>query len=192
MQVTYSVYWKEKNFIVENRQNHIRWIKIIQHRSTNGKWSFVVFSAACKFIFQSDDERQGCWRKMDWVSIQMQCDFGYVKTFLLWFEDGMSIHSFGNLVVIDENLNQHSHIHPLYGNLLEPVDQMFRDQQHPFMFQYDNVLCHRTIAVLTCFKKNDRRKMICPPHSPDINAIKNIRSWMKKTQEGQTNHIWRN
>ena len=49
------------------------------------------------------------------------------------------------------------------------------------MFQYDNVFfCHRATVVLTWFENNDRRKMLCPPQSPDVNPIKNIRSWTKE------------
>ena len=39
------------------------------------------------------------------------------------------------------------------------------------------------MAVLTCFENNDRRNMIYPSESPDVNLIKKIRSWMKKDTE---------
>ena len=60
------------------------------------------------------------------------------------------------------------------GNLLESVEQMFRDQQHPFVFQQGNATCHRAMAVFTWFKNNARRKILFSPQSTDINPIKNI------------------
>ena len=36
----------------QNRHNHIRCAKRIQHWRTNGKWSFVVPYDECKFILQ--------------------------------------------------------------------------------------------------------------------------------------------
>ena len=39
----------------------------------------------------------------------------------------------GNLVVVDGNVNQYSSIDLIGGNLLESVEQMFGDQQHPFV-----------------------------------------------------------
>ena len=46
----------------------------------------------------------------------------------------MALTGFGNFV-FDENLNQHSHIDPMDENLPEAVGQLFRNEQHPFMFQ---------------------------------------------------------
>ena len=60
------------------------------------------------------------------------------------------------------------------GNFLESVEQMFKDQQHPFVLQQDNVPCHRAMPVLAWFKNNARRKMLFPPQSPDVNPIKTI------------------
>ena len=76
----------------------------------------------------------------------MQCDFGYVETFPLWF----GVHQLpcvGNLVVVDRNANQYSYIDLMSGDLLESVEQMLRDQQHPFMFQQDNDSCYRAMAM---------------------------------------------
>ena len=47
----------------------------------------------------------------------------------------ISFHGVGILVVFNENLNQHSNADLIDGNLLEPVEQMFRHEQHPFEFQ---------------------------------------------------------
>ena len=57
---------------------------------------------------------------------------------------------------------------------------MFRDQQHPFVFQQDHTPCHRAMAVLAWFENKARRKMFFPPQSSDVNYIKNILSGMKK------------
>ena len=65
-------------------------------------------------------------------------------------------------------------------DLLESVEQMFRDQQHPFVFQQDHDPCHRAMAVFAWFENNDKRKMLFPPQSPDVNPVKNIWSCMKK------------
>ena len=81
------------------------------------------------------------------------------------------IHGVGNLVVFDEHLNESSYIDLTDRNLLEPVEQMFRDQQHSLVFQSDNALCHRAMAVFAWFKNIDRRKMLCPVQSPDVNTI---------------------
>ena len=76
---------------------------------------------------------------------------------------------------------EHSYIDLMNVILLEPVEQMFRDKQHPFVFQYeDNVLCHKAMAMLAWFKNNDRHNVLCPPQFPDVNHIENIWSWMKK------------
>ena len=91
---------------------------------------FVVLSDACKFSFQPDDGHEGCWGGGGgkW---SMNPDFGYVETFLLWFEDVSASMAFA-FVVFDENLNQHFYIDLMDGNLLEPVQQMFRDQTMVF------------------------------------------------------------
>ena len=83
-------------------------------------------------------------------------------------------------VVVDGNVNQYSHIDLMGENLLESVEQMFREEQNPFVFQQDNFPCHRAMAVLAWFENNARRKMLFPPQSPDVNYNKNIWSCMKK------------
>ena len=63
---------------------------------------------------------------------------------------GLGMHQLlcsGNLVVVDGNVNQFSYIDLMGGNLLESVEQMFGDKQHPFVFQQDNVPCHRAMAM---------------------------------------------
>ena len=90
---------------------------------------------------------------------------------------GLGMHQLSRvctLVVVDGNVNQYSYIDLMSGNLLESVEQMFRDQQHLFVFQQDNAPCHIAMVVLTWFKNNARRKMLSSPQSPDINPIKNI------------------
>ena len=67
----------------------------------------------------------------------------------------------GTLVVVDGNVNQYSYIDLMGGNLPESVEQVFRDQQHPFVFQEDNAPCHIAMAVLTWLL-----------FSPDINPNK--------------------
>ena len=69
----------------------------------------------------------------------------------------------GTLVVVDGNANQYSYIDLMYENLLESVEQMLRDQQHPFAFQQDNDPCQRTMAVLAWFENNARLKMLFLP-----------------------------
>ena len=96
---------------------------------------------------------------------------------------GLEMHQLscvGTLVVADGNGNQYSYIDLMGGNLLESVEQMFRDQQHLFVFQPDNAPCHIAMVVLTWFKNNAKRKMLFSPQSPDRNPIKNICSCMKK------------
>ena len=72
------------------------------------------------------------------------------------------------------NLVQYSYIDLMVRNMLASVEQMFRDQQHPFVFQQETVPCQRVMAVLACFENNSRRKMLFSPQSPDVNPIKNI------------------
>ena len=76
--------------------------------------------------------------------------------------------------MVDRNVNQYSYSDLMGGNLLDSVEQMCRDQQHPFVFQQDNAPCYIAMAVMTWFKNNARRKMLFSPQSPDINPIKNI------------------
>ena len=80
----------------------------------------------------------------------------------------------GNVVVVDRNLNQFSYIDLVDGTFLELVEQMFRDQQHPFVFQKDNAPCHRAMAVEARLENNDKRKMLLPPQFPDVNPIENM------------------
>ena len=84
------------------------------------------------------------------------------------------------LIVFDGNVNQYSYIDLMGGHLLESVEQMFRDQQHTFLFQQDNFPCHRAMAVLAWLENNGRHKRLFLPQSPDVNDIKNIWSCMKK------------
>ena len=96
---------------------------------------------------------------------------------------GLGMHQFsfvGTLVVVDGNVNQYSYIDLMDKNLLVSLAQMFRDQQHPFVFKQDNVPCHRAMAVEAWFENNARRKMLFPPQSQYVNPIKNIWSCMKK------------
>ena len=69
----------------------------------------------------------------------------------------------GTLVMVDGNFNQYSHIDLIGGNLLESVEQMLRDQQHPFVFQKDDNSCHKAMAELAWFENNARRKMLFSP-----------------------------
>ena len=97
--------------------------------------------------------------------------------------NGLGMHQLscvGTFVVVDGNVKQYSYIDLMGVNLLESVQQMFRDQQHPFVFQQDNAPCHRAMAVLTWFENNARRNMLFSPQSPYVNHVKNIWSCMKK------------
>ena len=44
-------------------------------------------------------------------------------------------------------LPDYSYIDLMGGHFLESAEKMFRDQQHPFVFQQDNAPCHRAMAM---------------------------------------------
>ena len=48
----------------------------------------------------------------------------------------------GTLGMVDRNVNQYSYTDFMGENLMESVEQILRDQQHPFVFEQDNVPCH--------------------------------------------------
>ena len=87
-------------------------------------------------------------------------------TFVLWFEDALASMA---LTICSSLMRVSTSIDLMNGKLLEPVEQIFMDQQHPVVFRSDNAPCHRVMSVLVCmvFKNIDRRKMLCPPQSPD-------------------------
>ena len=93
------------------------------------------------------------------------------------------------LVVVDGNVKQYYYI-DLIGNLLESIEQTFRDQEHRFVFQQYNAPCHRAMVVLAWFENNARRKMLLPPQSPGVNHIKkHLELHEKGRMRGQTNHM---
>ena len=66
---------------------------------------------------------------------------------------------------------------------------MFRELQHLFVFQQDNA-CHKAVVVKACFESNDRRNMLFPRQSPDVNPIENTWSWRKKdVGDGKANNM---
>ena len=72
------------------------------------------------------------------------------KRFWLRFRYGLGMHQLpciGNSVVVDGNVNQYSYIYIMGRNLLESVEQMFMEQQHPFVFQQDHAPFHRAMAM---------------------------------------------
>ena len=64
------------------------------------------------------------------------------------FRYSLGMHQFpciDNLAVVDGNVNQYSYTDLIGGNLLEPIEQMLKDQQHPFVFH--NRQCDRAMTM---------------------------------------------
>jgi len=61
----------------------------------------------------------------------------------------MSIHGLGDLVVVDGNMNHQKYIEVLESGLPPSIDNMFEDRNHQFIYQRDNVPCHRPRAAGT-------------------------------------------
>ena len=98
----------------------------------------------------------------------------------------------GTLVVVNGNVNQYSYIDLMGGAVLESVEQMFRDRQHPFVFQQDDAPCHRAMAVLTWFENNSRRNMLFSQYAI-VSRCKLYQKHLKLPEQGrmrgQTNHM---
>ena len=64
----------------------------------------------------------------------MNADAMRIRKRFCYFSGMHQLSCVGIRVVVDGNVNQYSYIDLIGGNLLESVEQMLRDQQHPFLF----------------------------------------------------------
>ena len=58
-------------------------------------------------------------------------------------------HGVGNLVILDENVNADNYVRTWSENLLDSIENIFGDRNHPFVLQHDNAPAHtarRTVA----------------------------------------------
>ena len=51
-------------------------------------------------------------------------------------------HGVGNLIILDEDVNADNHVRTLSENLLDFVESLFGDRNHPFVFPPDNIPTH--------------------------------------------------
>ena len=54
----------------------------------------------------------------------------------------------GNLIILHENVYGENYIGTLSGNLLDSVENLFGDKNHPLVFQHDNDPAHTSRRIL--------------------------------------------
>ena len=84
---------------------------------------------------------------------------------------GAGCHHVSNLVIIDENVNADNYVRTLSE---KPLENIFGDRNHPFVFQYDNNLAHTAHRTVAWLEQQDIFTMQWPSQSPDLNMIQKV------------------
>ena len=87
-------------------------------------------------------------------------------------------HGVGNLVILDENVNAENHVRTLSENLLDPVENIFGDRNHPFVFQHDNAPAHTTRRTVASLEQQDISTIQEPSQSLDLNIVEQAWDFM--------------
>ena len=87
-------------------------------------------------------------------------------------------HRVGKLVILDENVNVENYVRTLPENLLDSVENIFGNRNHPFMFEHDNALAHTVCPTVTWLEQQDISTSQWPSQSPHLNIMEQVWEFM--------------
>ena len=87
-------------------------------------------------------------------------------------------HGVGNLVILDENVNAENNIRTLSENLVDCVENISGDRNHPFEFQHDNAAFHTARRNIAWLEQQDISTIQWPSQSPDLYMIEQVWDFM--------------
>lgn len=164
---------RKKPFISEvNRQKRLQFAKDYVDKPVEF-WKNVIFSDESKFNIFGSDGRKYVWRKRNSALLTknlratVKHGGGHV---MLW--GCMAYNGVGNISFIEGNMNAHSYIDILRGNLLRSAEKL--EIQTSYYFQQDNDPKHTAHITKLWLLYNVRRQLKTPPQSPDLNPIENL------------------
>ena len=170
---------KAKPFVSpKNRLYRQKWAGVLVQWPIS-HWEDVIFSDECRFTLKSDCRLQRVWRtktEADQPAFYTPTFSAYLSV-MVWGCIGPN--GVGRLVVCDRSINSDYYIEILEKNLKLSVEQIYGDQEHPFIFQQDNAPCHASKKTMDYFKQRNVMLLPWPAQSPDINIIENVWHFMK-------------
>ena len=86
----------------------------------------------------------------------------------------ISYHGVGNLVILDEDVNADNYVRTLSENVLDSVENIFRDRNYPFVYQRDNGPVHTVRRTVTWLEQQDISTIQWLSQSPELNIIEQI------------------
>ena len=101
-----------------------------------------MFSDESRFNLSFDDGRVRCWRTNDEAYNPEALHFRSRSTTSVMVWACISIHGVGEIAVVEGKVDHRKYIEVLDDNLLDSVENMFGDREHPFIFQQDNAPVH--------------------------------------------------
>lgn len=136
-------------------------------------WNDVIFLDESKFNLFGSDGRTMVWRKPNTEfkrqNLQPTVKHGGGHV-MVW--GCISSKGVGNLVFIDEIMNQHSYLKILKENLRQSADKM--GIKETFKLYQDNDPKHKAHQVRLWLLYNCPSVIDTPPQSPDMNPIENL------------------
>ena len=86
----------------------------------------------------------------------------------------------GKLVVVDGSIDAVKYWNIIDKNVPLSVEQCFRDQHHPDIFQHDNTSPHSARYTMVYLQLRKLLRIWWPSRSPNLNPIKNLWVYMKR------------
>ena len=159
---------------LQNRVRRVRWARRVQNWTVQDNWRHIVFSDESRFCLSFDDGRIRVWRTNGTAYHPGNLTFFTRNALSIMFWGCIGYHGVGELVMVEGNLAHAQYIDILDGYLLQSVENIFGDREHPFVFQDDNAPPHRAHVVQDWMFEHGINRMDWPAQSPDANPIENL------------------
>ena len=87
---------------------------------------------------------------------------------------GIGYHGVGNLNILDENVNVENYLRTLSDNLLDSVENLCGDGNHPFVFQHDTAPTHTVHRNVAWLEQQDISTIEWPSQSSELDMIEQV------------------
>ena len=99
---------------------------------------------------------------------------------LLFSDESRPNHGVSNLIILDENVNANNYVRTLSEDLIDSVENIFGDRNHPFLFQHDNAPVHTARRTDAWLQQQDISTIQWSSQSPDLKMIEQVWDFMDR------------
>ena len=100
------------------------------------------------------------------------------RSVMVWWVIGH--HGFGNLIILDENVNADNYVRTLSEYILDSVENIFGDRNHPFVFQHGNAPAHTARRTVAWLEQQDISTIQWPSQSLELNILEQVWDFMSR------------